>query len=213
MASLFVRTISSPHACSFFVCLSIASLKRAVFYLLLMLLNRYFCLKLTDPQVTTPLSAHGMPMDGYKIWAFLNATTGQGYNFQGTMTHGMTIVKTQTECGVNGVKTWYSLNGPTVLAVANGTGGYLTSTNATYQVQADWPMFGFNAQNTRFNFAENRLNPTNVSNLALDWRYNMGANSQAVVVNGIVYTSSSGGNFVYALNATTGAYLWSYPLT
>ncbi len=165
----------------------------------------------TNPQVTTPLSAHGMAIDGYKIWAFLNATTGQGYNFQGTMTRGMTIVKAQTECGVNGVKTWYSVNDPTVLAVANGTGGYLTSTNATYQVQADWPMFGFNAQNTRFNFAENRLNPTNVSNLALDWRYNMGANSQAVVVNGIVY--ASGNNFIYALNASTGAYLWSYPIT
>src|SRR5205807_3743870 len=98
----------------------------------------------SNPQVTTPLSAHGMSIDGYKIWAFLNATTGQGYNFQGTMTRGTTIVKTQTECGVSGVKTWYSLNGPTVLAVANGTGGYLTSTNTTYQVQTDWPMFGFN---------------------------------------------------------------------
>ena len=48
MASLFVRTISSPHACSFVVCLSIASLRIAVFYLLLVLLNRYFYLKLTE---------------------------------------------------------------------------------------------------------------------------------------------------------------------
>jgi len=167
----------------------------------------------SNPLINTPLSAHGMPIDGYKIWAFLNATSGRGYNFQGTMTRGMTIMKAQTECGVNGVKTWYSLNGPTVLAVANGTGGYLTSTNTTSQTQMDWPMFGFNAQHTRFNSSENRLNPTNVSNLALDWRYNTGASSQAVVVNGIVYTSSSGGNFVYALNATTRAYLWSYPLT
>jgi glucose dehydrogenase len=90
------------------------------------------------------------------------------------MTRGMTIVKTQTECGVTGVKTWYSLNGPTILAVANGTGGYLTSTNTTYQTQTDWPMFGFNAQHTHFNPSENRLTPANVSNLALDWRYNTG---------------------------------------
>jgi len=42
------------------------------------------------------------------------------------MTRGKTILKFQTECGDTGVKTWYSLNGPTILAIANRTGGFLT---------------------------------------------------------------------------------------
>jgi len=164
----------------------------------------------SNPLVNTPLSAHGMPMDGYKIWTFLNTSSGQGYNFQGTMTRGKTILKSQSECGVTGVKTWYSLNGPTILAIANRTGGFLTSTNTEQQVLTDWPMFGFNTQHTHFNPSEHVLNPTNVSSLVLDWRYNTGGSSSAVVVNGIVY--ASGGNFVYALNVSTGAYLWSYPI-
>jgi len=163
----------------------------------------------SNPLVTTALSAQKMPIDSYTIWAFVNAPTNQGYNFQGTMTTGLTIVKYQTECGVNGVKTWYSRNGPTVLAVPNGTGGYLTSTNSE-QVLTDWPMFGFDAQHTHFNTFENVLNTTNVSGLVLDWNYHTGWDSQAVVVNGIVY--ASGSRVVYALNATTGTYLWSYPI-
>ena len=166
----------------------------------------------SNPLVTTALSAQKMPIDSYTIWAFVNAPTNEGYNFQGTMTTGLTIVKYQTECGVNGVKTWYSRNGPTVLAVANGTGGYLTSTNSE-QVLTDWPTFGFDAQNTRYNPTENILNPGNVSGLVLDWNYNVGGNPQAVVANGIVYATSSVGNFVYALNVSTGAYLWSYSIS
>jgi outer membrane protein assembly factor BamB len=129
------------------------------------------------------------------------------------MTLGKTINTYHSECGATGVKTWYSLNGPTILDIANGTGGFLTSTN-TNQLQTDWPMFGFNAQHTHFNPYENVLNPANVSSLVLDWRYNTGGGiygSSPVEVNGIVYASSSGGT--YALKATTGAYLWSYPIT
>src|SRR5579863_3888914 len=166
----------------------------------------------SNPLINTPLSAHGMPIDGYKIWTFINPPTGKGYAFQGTMTRGKTIIKYQSECGTTGVKTWYSLNGPTILANPKGTGGFLTSTN-TQQVLTDWPMFGFDTQGTHFNPYENVINPTNVSSMVLDWDYNMGGDSQAVVVNGIVYANSSGGSFVYAFNATTGAYLWSYPVT
>jgi outer membrane protein assembly factor BamB len=169
----------------------------------------------SNPLLTTPLSAHGMAMDGYTIWTFVKPSTGQGYNFQGTMTRGKPIIKYHSECGDTGVKTWYSLNGPTILAIANGTGGFLTSTN-TNPVQTDWPMFGYNAQHTHFNPYENMLNPSNVSSLVLDWRYNTGGRlhgTSPVGVKGIVYASSYGGHHVYALNATTGAHLWSDPIT
>ena len=164
----------------------------------------------SNPLVTTPLSAHQMPIDGYKIWAFVNSPTNQGYNFQGTMTRGLTIVKYQTECGINNVKTWYSRNGSTVVAAPNGSGGYLVSTNSD-QVLTDWPTFGFNPQNTRYNSTENTLNTGNVSSLVVKWNYNTSGDSYAVVANGIVYAAS--GNFVYALNVSTGAYLWSYPIS
>ena len=162
----------------------------------------------SNPLVTTPLSAQKMPIDGYTIWAFVNAPTNQGYNFQGTMTIGLTIVKYQTECGVNNVKTWYSRNGPTVLAVPNGTGGYLTSTNSN-QVLTDWPMFGFDLQGTHFNPYENVLNSSNVSNLTLNWKASTGLfiTTSPVVVNGVVYISSEDGH-LYAFNAITGAGLW-----
>jgi outer membrane protein assembly factor BamB len=46
---------------------------------------------------------------------------------------------------------------------------------------------------------------------ALLWSYatGNGVNSSPAVVNGVVYVSSYDGN-VYALNASTGALLWSY---
>src|SRR2546423_15347339 len=59
--------------------------------------------------------------------------------------------------------------------------------------QSDWPMFGFDAQHTRYNPNENILNPTNVSGLTLDWSYTAGDsiyNSSPAVVNGIVYVVS-----------------------
>lgn len=81
------------------------------------------------PSYLTPLSAHKMPIDGYKIWTFVNTSTGKGYNYEGTMTRGTIVNKSVTACGVKGVKTWRSKTGSTIVANVNGMGGYLTSTN------------------------------------------------------------------------------------
>ncbi len=161
----------------------------------------------SNPLQNTPLSAHGMAIDGYKIWTFLNTSSGQGYNFQGTMTRGMTIVKSQSECGVNGVKTWYSLNGSTILAIANGTGGFLTSTNL---IQTDWPMLGFNAQHTRVNPYENVLNATSVSGLVQDWSITTPrgiGTEDAALSDGIIYFAATPA--LDAVDVTTGSLLWS----
>ena len=141
-----------------------------------------------------------MVIDGYKIWTFIQPSKGQGYNFQGTMTRGVTIMKSQSERGVTGVKTWYSLNGPTVLAIANRTGGFLTSTNTT-PVQTDWPMFGFSTEHFRFNPYENMLNAAHVSHLVSDWTATTGVSiySSPSIVNGVVYIGSGDSN-LYAFH-------------
>lgn len=84
-----------------------------------------------SPGYLTPLSAHKMPIDGYTIWTYVRTSNGDGYNYQGTMTRGTTINKSISACSATGVKTWYSQSGSTIIADANGTGGYLTSTNSS----------------------------------------------------------------------------------
>src|SRR5260370_31516445 len=80
--------------------------------------------------------------------------------------------------------------------------------------QTDWPMFGFDAQHTHYNPNESVLNPTNVSGLTLDWSYTTGDfiyNSSPAVSNGIAYIVSLD-HKLYALNAITGAFIWSYTI-
>ena len=64
---------------------------------------------------------------------------------------------------------------------------------------------------TRWNPSEHVLNVDNVANLHPKWSYTTGnyVESSPAVVNGVVYVGSWDHN-VYALNASTGAKLWSY---
>jgi len=77
-----------------------------------------------------------------------------------------------------------------------------------------WAQFHrYNMQ--RWNRCEKVLTVTNVKNLALKWKYATGfiALGSPEVANGVVYIGSGAedgiGN-LYALNARTGALLWSY---
>jgi serine/threonine-protein kinase len=82
-------------------------------------------------------------------------------------------------------------------------------------VQTDWGEFSFDsyfdAGGRRLNPYENVLNVNNVGRLGVDWRFPTRADvgSSPAVVNGVVYVGSGDKN-VYALNARTGAKLWSY---
>ena len=62
----------------------------------------------------------------------------------------------------------------------------------------------------RFNPYEKTLNRSNVGGLSLLWSYRTGysVESSPAVANGVVYVGS--GRNLYALNASTGAKLWSY---
>ena len=64
----------------------------------------------------------------------------------------------------------------------------------------------------RLNPCEKVLGVKDVGNLGLKWSYATGylVVSSPAVANGVVYVGSADGN-VYALNASTGRRLWSYP--
>ena len=79
---------------------------------------------------------------------------------------------------------------------------------------AQWQQFHFDACHLGLNPSERILGPTTVGNLVLDWSYTTGyvVISSPAVVNGVVYVGSIHRS-VYALNASTGAKLWSYAPT
>ena len=103
----------------------------------------------------------------------------------------------------------------------------LTAGNATAQTQtanvsgagstpspSDWP--DFHRDNTvRWNPNETVLSPSSVGGLKLKWTFATGSShyvyedSSPVAVNGVVYFASINGN-VYAVDARTGAQLWSF---
>ncbi|HSY65168.1 MAG TPA: PQQ-binding-like beta-propeller repeat protein [Terriglobales bacterium] len=80
-----------------------------------------------------------------------------------------------------------------------------------FLVQTNWSQFHFDADGTRLNPYENVLNPRTTRDLDLKWSYLTPASvfSSPAVTNGVVYVSSEDGS-VFALNARTGATLWSY---
>lgn len=82
------------------------------------------------------------------------------------------------------------------------TGATTTSTN--------WPQFGFNVANTRFNNKETILSTSNVSQLTQAWSKSAGTSyniTSPAVVKGVVYITN--GSYLYAFKASTGKLLWS----
>jgi len=92
---------------------------------------------------------------------------------------------------------------------------------AFFRVETDWPQFGFTAQGTRYNSFENVLTPLNVGSMALRWTFNPGNTGfttlePPALANGVLYVGADGfgsKTMLYALNARTGAELWSFGST
>ena len=72
----------------------------------------------------------------------------------------------------------------------------------------DWPHYHFDAALTGCNPYESILTTANVGNLTLDWQFPV-VQGVPVVANGAAFMGG-GGSTLYALNANTGAILWSY---
>jgi len=103
-----------------------------------------------DPLGNIPYPAQGLSIDGYTIWTFVDSKSGNGLNYEGTMTRSGTISKAvpQSKIGCGGKSqaighwedvgpasrpkdcpiTSYTIN-CTIIADSSHTGGYPTSTN------------------------------------------------------------------------------------
>src|SRR6266852_4309630 len=77
----------------------------------------------------------------------------------------------------------------------------------------DWPMYGFDVSQSRFNSDEKGIDASNVAGLQQLWFKATGGAVSATpaVVGGIVYVGSWDHNF-YALDAHTGAENWKVML-
>lgn len=74
----------------------------------------------------------------------------------------------------------------------------------------NWAQLAFDAGHTACNPYESILSPTTVEKLTEEWLHlTEGGPFAPVVANGIVYSSDSSGTLI-AMNASTGAPLWSY---
>ncbi len=87
----------------------------------------------------------------------------------------------------------------------------------------DWDTFGFDLQRSGYNPNETTISPNNVGSLQQVWAYNVGSTmvhepvyAYAVNVGGqptnIIYAGSQYGSTMYAINASTGATVWSDPV-
>jgi outer membrane protein assembly factor BamB len=83
---------------------------------------------------------------------------------------------------------------------------------APFLVNTNWSQFHFTPNHRGLNPYENVLSTHTVGNLSLLWTYTTGGPVQSppIVANGVVYIGSNDGN-VYALKASTGTLLWSFP--
>ena len=76
----------------------------------------------------------------------------------------------------------------------------------------NWPQFHYDLAHSGCNPYETILDSNTVGNLVLDWKYATGVifESSPAVANGVVYVGSGPDHDLYALNARTGALLWTY---
>ena len=86
------------------------------------------------------------------------------------------------------------------------------SATAPFLVRTDWSQAGFDAAQTRYNPYENVISASNASQLTNAWTNNYTAPiySTPIVAGGRVFISA---DKLYALDATTGATLWSSSYT
>jgi outer membrane protein assembly factor BamB len=97
------------------------------------------------------------------------------------------------------------------------------SPTATPASATDWDTFGFDLQRSGYNPNETVVSPNNVGSLQQVWTYNVGSTmvhepvyAYAVNVGGqptnVIYAGSLYGSTMYAINASTGATIWSDPV-
>jgi polyvinyl alcohol dehydrogenase (cytochrome) len=90
----------------------------------------------------------------------------------------------------------------------------LTVVHPSPGAAADWPMFGRDASNSANQSSETAITTSSVSSLSTKWIFPTqgDVSARAAVVNGVVYFPDWGG-YLHAVKASTGAAVWSKPLS
>ena len=77
---------------------------------------------------------------------------------------------------------------------------------------ADWPQYGYDLHNTRFNASEKTIGPGNADRLKLKWKFDTlddwPFQTTPTIVGDTVFAGAGG--FQYALNSATGEMKWRY---
>ncbi len=96
-----------------------------------------------------------------------------------------------------------------VTGVARGTSG--SSAQASFTVQTNWNQFHYSSLHKGRNPYENVLNGINVASIDVDWTFTTAGalTSSPAVSAGTVYVGSAD-DYLYAINATTGALVWKF---
>jgi outer membrane protein assembly factor BamB len=95
-----------------------------------------------------------------------------------------------------------------VSAVGRQSGG---AAQSSFLVQTNWAQLGFRTAHHGFNPYENTLNTANVGSIDRDWSFATGSQitTAPTVAGDVIYIGADNGS-LYALNATTGAEVWSF---
>jgi hypothetical protein len=117
------------------------------------------------PSITLSVSS-GPPTSSVNIGG-----TGFGASETVSINYDTNQIGTASTDNTGGFSTGISIPGSalpgnhTVLALGQNSG---ISAQATFLVQTNWSMFGYDPQHTHYNPYENVINPSNVSNLIVD---------------------------------------------
>ncbi len=104
-------------------------------------------------------------------------------------------------CHLSKVLSALALAGASCVSAAQSTGG------------ANWFFGGGDLSNSRSN-PSTKINPGNVGQLALKWAYTtQGDVSATPTVEGSAVYAVDWGGYLHAINANTGAKIWSYPIS
>lgn len=109
------------------------------------------------------------------------------------------------------------LNETAGIAAAGAFGSMLPWGSAMLRAQdlpkpgeADWPRFGHDLHNTRFNDKEKTIGPNNVDRLKVKWKFDTADNWPPVTCPAVIGDTlfMGSGGFQYALDTATGAMKW-----
>ncbi len=147
--------------------------------------------------------------------------------FRGRAAAGLAFVLVVTACGDSGSATnttttatesppeSVASTAPPTSAASPATtpAASCSASNPARATETDWPSYGFDDANSRYNPLENRIEPGNVACLQVLWSIDglSGVTGTPVVVDGVVYFGDWNGT-LHAVDASTGAVVWEKQL-